>query len=57
MPTFIYDYTISMKDNFLRWYDMNTFEKSAYGEEPYTWEQATKVFESIHPHVKKIATS
>tara|TARA_R100000008_G_C3578785_1_gene167011 strand:+ start:1938 stop:2087 length:150 start_codon:yes stop_codon:yes gene_type:complete len=48
MPEFVYDKSISILENFLIWYDMNTYEKKAYGEEPYTLEEAKLVFDKLY---------
>ena len=48
MPEFIYDKSLSVMENFYVWFDMNTYEKKSYGEEPYTLEEAKTIFNKIY---------
>ena len=48
MPIFEYDESLSVAENFWLWFDMNTAEHRAYGEEPYTLEEAKTVFNKLY---------
>ena len=48
MPEFVYDKSLSVMENFHVWFDMNCYEKKAYGEEPYTIEEAKLVFNKLY---------
>ena len=44
---FVYDESMSFNENFSVWFDMNTYERSVYGEEPYSKEEGFAVFSGI----------
>jgi hypothetical protein len=45
---FKYNNNHTYKINFLVWYELNSKEKQAFGEEPYSKEEARKVFDDIY---------
>jgi hypothetical protein len=46
--TFSYDVTRDFKLNFTEWFQLNTEERSAYQETPYSPEEGIKVFRQMY---------
>jgi len=51
---FEYDETQTFQENFHTWYSMNTAERSAYRETPYSLEEAFAVFSKMYEAVKTV---
>ena len=51
---FEYDETQTFQENFHMWYSMNTAERSAYRETPYSTEEAFEVFSRMYEVEKTV---